>query len=72
MRGRWPGASYNCRSEHRSRTPTPATTPHSQRSRNSLRQVEGVTAQRDPGANGDQKVEDVFFVDDDDDEGEEG
>jgi hypothetical protein len=39
--GRWNGTRYHCRSEHRSRTTTPATTPHTQRSRASLRRIEG-------------------------------
>jgi hypothetical protein len=63
LSGRYPGASYHCRSEHRSRTPTPATTPHSQRSRNSLRKVEGPAARRGSWTNGDQKAKDFFYFD---------
>lgn len=39
---RHPGASYYCRNDHHSRTPTPTSTPHLQRSRASLRQTGGV------------------------------
>lgn len=63
LSGRYPGASYNCRSDHRSRTPTPATTPHSKRSRNSLRKFEGPTARRGSWTNDDHKAKDFFYFD---------
>ena len=60
--GRHPGASYHCRSDHHSRTPTPATTPHSERSWNSLNQDEGTTARRGSWARNDKEAADVFFT----------
>ena len=58
--GRYPGALYSCRNDHRSRNPTPTTTtPHSHRSQNSLCQSEEGSRGRGPsdGANNKRAVD---------------
>jgi hypothetical protein len=59
--GRHPGASYHCRSDHRSRTPTPTATPHSERSRVSLRPTEEATGTRAPANSLKMRAADAIF-----------
>jgi hypothetical protein len=59
--GRHPGASYHCRSDHRSRTPTPTATPHSERSRVSLRPTEENTGTRAPANSLKMRAANVIF-----------